>query len=1062
MPSLKQLEEFQKSFLNMGREPEIMSELRQMPDNYPLPENEPSLPDPFEAAAAGFDADDGAGGGEPAGKGPADDFSPIAEDGELDFSAFLDMVPDDLGVLEPRDPAGKDAAPPEAPPRDDTDDLSVPPDLLDGFSGDIEEAAETAPGDTDMDFDLADFGENGGETIDMGGEAEGFDLSPGKAEEPGEVLPEETGDGGPDSEEFPDMDFEIPEAAFEEDAAPPDRDDIPAAEAPNVDLPDIGAEEDAGLADDTGGAEAAGGTSDAAPAAESVPPPEEAEDESSPVPSWDPGGEFLKDSLADSFENFDIESGAGTDTSLKPPEAGAGSSGAPGGVFDGIEDFDFSGIEDLELGSAVKMGTRAAEKGKHREPGAALPSLDDEDDKIEEINLSEEQYAKLLAALDSYPLNLKLAIEEIIVEQAVDPALMSALIKLLISDGSVHDAASLAEKILGRNIIIPKGFEKKTGEELEEEQTSFSYIFVHRFLPFAALCLTALLFIASLAFLFRQFVYLPLHAESIYRAGFERLKEGEYGRANDRFNEAFNIQRVKKWFYRYADAFQNERQYLYAEEKYDALLSWYPRDKKGALDYAAMETLLRNYPKAEQILRSNILEYSLNDRDGLLALGDNYLAWGEDDPARYEDARAAYARLLERYGWQDPIVERMLLYFIRTDNLAEVIPLQKYFDAASKRKISPRTLAEMGSYLLDKRIEEPDGVPDANVSLIEGLRSLLLRTVEADPALPEAHYNLARYYHDFGSKEDERITLERTLSAFDHAPEESSARIGRRVDAERRMADVLINAREFFKAEEHLVKGIGIFEDALERRRLSPAPEYGRLYAGMGDLEYFTKSGDMETALQFYERAEQNGWAPPEMRYRMGAARYQRGEWEASQEQFFAAYETMPLNRRLLHALGNVSYERGNFHAARGYYTRLLDLLETERARFPALTPDDRPDHRDLAERIMAARNNLGVTLEALTQRTGIPEYRADALGLYAESSHAWDILTRDPDTMIRLGAGEFAMPGINLAYLNSRNLLYPRTGYRPELYRRIDKDVLEPSVWEEIAPPLYGISGMQ
>ena len=1162
MPSLKQLEEFQKSFLEIGREPETLVELQQAPEDYPLPENEPEGPDPFEAEAA-MDLDDGtsfsgdfdadgdfdlgdfspdsgpetgaesdagysAGGESPA----AEDFSPIGDDGALDFSAFLDTVPDDLGVPAPGESAAgeqpegifdgdaaesaDEAVPSEIPPVDGADDFSglsgfedigegaafetadtepddtgydagmVPDDLLAGFADDIEQGrSEAAPDDTDAgfslgdfdeaapssdadadSFDLGDFDESGADAIDMGGDADDLGMSLGETEEPDGFSFDDLEDIGDDSTGLKDSGidleegtasgtgFDIPDDVFGEAAGPPDGDRVFAPEETDgldlsgLDLGDgIDLSADAGADGSPGGGEGADEFSDTGLPGPDIAPVED-DDLNISLPEEIEGEPSQESPAVDSFDTFNIEgdAGLGTDLDLNVSESDSGS------AFGGLEDFNLAGLDGQMFGSAVKMTpqTAPAAKGKRREAAKASVLKPEE---IEEINLSEEQYNKLLASINSYPLNLRLAIEEIIAEQVIEPALLSALIKLLISGGSPQEAASLAGKILGRTIPIPRGFEKKTGEDLEEEQAGFPYIFVHKFLPVAAVFLMALLFAASLAFLIHQFIYLPIHAESIYRTGLERIKDGEYERAKDRFDQAFRIHRVKNWFYRYAEAFRDERQYIDAEEKYDELLRWYPRDKKGALDYAAMETNLKNYPKAEKILRSNIMDYNVNDRDGLLALGDNYLAWGEEDPARYEDARHAYARLLERYGWTDPIVERMLLYFIRTDNLAEVIPLQEYFDEAFKRKIDPRTVAELGGYLLDKRLEEPDGVPDENISRIQGLRNLLLRAVRVGPALPEAHYHLARYYHDFGNRDEERATLERALGVFDNAPEESSRRIGRRIDTERRMAELLTNSREFFKAEEHLVKGIGIFEDALRRQRLSAAPEFGRLYADMGDLEYFTKSGDMETSLDFYRRAEQNGWAPPEMRYRMGAAHYLLGEWEDALERFFDVSEEMPLNRRLLHALGNTSYKRGNFYAAQGYFSRLLDLLEAERARFPALTPNDRPDHRELAERLMVAGNNLGAAMEALTQRTGNPAYRAGALGLYAESSRAWDALTRDPVTMIRSGAGELSTPGINLAYLNSRNLLYPQTGYEPELYLRIDKDVLEPSVWEELVP---------
>jgi hypothetical protein len=130
-----------------------------------------------------------------------------------------------------------------------------------------------------------------------------------------------------------------------------------------------------------------------------------------------------------------------------------------------------------------------------------------------------------------------------------------------------------------------------------------------------------------------------------------------------------------------------------------------------------------------------------------------------------------------------------------------------------------------------------------------------------------------------------------------------------------------------------------------------------------------------------------------------------------------------------------------------------MNLLDTDRARFPILMPNDRPEHLELAERMMTVRNNLAVTLEALTRATGNRGYRSRALGLYTESARAWDSLTRNPATMIRAGAGDFSSPGMNLAFLNSRNTLFPEPGYEPQLYIRIDKDVLEPSVWEELVP---------
>ncbi|MDR2403556.1 MAG: tetratricopeptide repeat protein [Spirochaetaceae bacterium] len=1072
MPSLKQLEEFKNTFLNVGNEAGILASRNMLPEQYPLPDSEASGPLPDELRNRGASPDkafvqedlfseaENPAVDSAAMAGEEDSAFPAPDDA-LDFSAFLNTIPDDLS-FPPVEDSGAEAGTPGEDESGSADaGFGIPDELLADFAEDIEKAqgdtgisdapdsgdfpgnpdAEEALGDVagfddafpndfsvpDVDFTAADSGDENlapaGETAGIGG----------------------SGDpGGPDG--FPNFD------AAGMEAGSPEQGLSEGADEAGLELP--GEEEFGDLlpAEDS---ELAAGDLDI-----SIPDTEEESanpEDFSGAPDFPPDI-AMEEPLGDSFDTFSPEFGdMVSDAGAKLPDAGIRDVEAVD-----LEDFSLAGIDDVLSGNQTRPGGSlpgpaggAAPKAPVKvRRGAAGP------EDVEEINLTDEEFARLEETLSGYPLNLRIACEELIAEQAVAPDLMSALIKLLVRRGSAKETATLAGKILGRTITIPKGFEKKTGEELEAEQASFAYIFVRKFLPILRMFLIIAIMAASLFYLAYKFIYTPLHADSIYRIGYERIAAGEYGRANERFSEAFRIRRVKDWFYRYAEAFRDERQYLYAEQKYDELLRFYPRDKKGALDYAALETgCLRNYPKADRIIRSNILDFAVDDREGLIALGDNCLAWGETENEQYENARQAYARLLERYGWEDPIVERMMVYFIRTDNLKEVLPLQGYFLDNPKRKISAAGLSELGGYLLSKRFEEARGVPDAYVERIEGIRDILLRAIDADPARPESYYHLARYYSRFGNVLEERQTLEGAIRAFDAALEENPRRTRHRIDAERQYARILTGAREFFAAEEQLVKGAAIYEDAVERRLLSRYPEGGALYADLGDLEYFVKSGDLEAALGYYHRAERDGWAPAEIRYRMGGAHYQLRQWEPALERFFSVATEQPLNRRLLHALGNVSYQRNNYFAAQGYYNRLLDLLDAERARFPLLSPNERPDHMELAERMMVARNNLAVTLEALAERTGNGTYRSQALGLYAESERAWDAITRNPQTVVRSGAGEFSSPGMNLAYINSRNTLNPVPGFEPQIYIRIDKDVLEPSPWEELAPPGYHLS---
>jgi tetratricopeptide (TPR) repeat protein len=1051
MPSLQALADFKTSFRSLGNEVRSLAEQNISVDDLVLPDTEPEpLPD------AGIDSavpPPGADTGGPAETPDLDDLE--GDDAEIPAGAAI-AEPDDFDLGDLLSPSGKDGQD-NFPDFDDLLPAETAPDAAGtGVSSGSGDQAASFPDAGDFDFsDLLDTipdnipgeeaqGDQGEENFEVP-----EDLLAGFADEmEAERAPEDSGEPEipPEfsADESPADKGPADESPFEDTGSGGNGEKAPETAPADADTNDIFSLFSEESPEETGSPEEL-----PMPALEplpeedfSLPPIEELtalpeDEETAPSGGESPGMEdTIPNEAVDPFDSFNPDGDAlavNFDTETEP---------ASGTDLGGLEEFSLPGIDDV-LNKTISGDTKTA-------PAPAKA------EEVEEILLNDADLARFQQTLASYPLNLRVACEELIAEQTVAPDLMSKLIKLLVRGAAPRETASLAAKILGRTIVIPRGFEKKTAEALEEEQASFVYVFSHKFLPILGLFLTVALVMVSLFYLIYQFIYTPLRAESIYRLGYERIASGDYARANERFSEAFRSHRVKDWFYRYAEAFRDARQYMYAEEKYDELLRYYPRDKKAVLDYANMETYyLRNYDKADSLLRRNILDYAVDDQDALLALGDNSLAWGETDPAKYEDARVSYARLLERYGWTDPVVERMMKYFIRTDNLGEVLPLQRYFTDNPKRNISPAALAELGGYLLDKRFEETRGVPSPYIEQIEGIRNILLRAVAADPALPEPHYHLVRYYRQFGNTEDERITVETAARAFDAAGEESIKRVQYRIDTQRRYAEILTGNRSFISAEEQLIKGIGIYENAVSRRLFPRTPEFGRLYADLGDLEYFTQDGNPELALENYLQAERNGWAPPEIQYRIGTVYYQERQWTAALERFFTVASEIPFNRRILYALGNVSYMRGNFFAAQGYYNRLLDVLEMERARFPLLRPNAQTAQAELAERLMVAQNNMGVILEALTEQTGDNRYRSRALGFYTESARAWDALTRNPDTMIRMRpAPDISAPGVNPAYLNVQNSLHPIPDYEPWFFRTIDKDVLEPSAWEQLAPP--------
>ena len=1028
---------------------------------------------------------------EPALDDSSDPFSADDDDSSFLDSLLKDSVPDES-------PPASAPVKTDVPAQENASDFSVPDDLLSGFSDDMETAALDFPAD---DFKPDDSG-GAQEDIDFNLDKNSIDLG-------GESLGE-TGSFENEPLETPagDDDFSLDDFNMDDDSfVPKEESQSSSPELPADDF-DLGAgSEGIDLGGETLDAdqESVSGSNDDFDFSDDSSFPDfdaglnanfDGQDTgSSSLPSdadfdafnTEDSGAPLDDSMFDTggFDSSDFGAGDSSDTSVSGEDSGAlpdfgdlGSDFASGSIdldtelsadmdtsshddVFGNDDFAFDGLDDILGKSKVAPLPSAAPQKKglfgRKKDNAAEAAEPEAEENIEEISLSQEHVNSLLQTLNKYPLNLRIICEELIAEQVILPAQLAKLIRLLINGVHVKETAALVQEITGKPVVIPKSFEKMTGAAFEAEQSSFAYIFVHNFIPVFRLFAFIAIIATSVLYLGYRFVFIPLRAESLYKRGYERIPEAEYQRANELFSQAFAMHPKKKWFYSYAEAFRDMRRYPLAEEKYSELLTHYPLDKKGVLDYANLNTYyIMNYEKANNLLQRWLLDFSPDDFEGLLAAGDNFMIWADSNPSRfyekYEDARFAYARLLDKYGWQQTIVERMMMYFIRTDNLREVLSLRLWFESNPKRQLSAESLAELGGYLLDKQLETPAGVPNPYVESIESVRAMLLQAVRMNNLLPEPHYHLARYYNSLGNTYEERLTLENAVRAYNLTTQETVRRRLDRVDTHFRYANLLINNREFFPAEENVVRAINLYEDFVSRNLITPTSQLGELYSLNGDLEYFVKSGDMETALKNYHTAERYGYSPPEVQYRMGAAYYMLEDWRNSLEYLFKASAGLPLNRRLLYALGNAAYQRGDYFAAQGYYNRLLGVLESQRIMLPVLLPNDSQRFLETGERIMMARNNAGVVNEILADQTGNINYRSAAMVHYLESSSAWDAITRDPELMTRMRLIDSpGAPSINLGYVNANNALRPNVGYRPQVFVRIDKDALEPSKWEEL-----------
>ena len=699
----------------------------------------------------------------------------------------------------------------------------------------------------------------------------------------------------------------------------------------------------------------------------------------------------------------------------------------------------------VEKPAAEKAATPPRRPGPPREPAAEEAPIPELGGAEGEIALTPEQFARLKETLQSLPRNLKIAVQDVIAEGKAVGADLSKLVALLVSGAAAEAIAAAVGRITGKRIRIPAGYEKRTGLAFEAERRTFAFAFRENILPLLRVFALTIVAAAIVGFMGYRYVYRPLYAGTTYRIGYSHILGDRYTLANESFSRAADIWKMKSWYYRYAEAFADKRQYILAEQKYDELLREWKDDRKALLDYSRLEsTRLADYKKADDLLKI-LLDKNQYDFDALLAAGDNNLEWAATDHARFEPARLDYATLIEKYGARDDLLFRMMRFFIRTDNAQEIERLRVYFASREDLRVDPAVFAELGGYLIDHR-------------RLNYVKEILLKADAVKTNMAEIHYNLARYYRLVDLRPDELLALQATLRRLRPSDPLTVKRLTMEIDTHTRLGEVDDARGEYIDGEKELQRAIATIEENQKNRLIGTGPIFGRPYADLADLNYYV-TGDMDTARALYQKAIDNSYFDPALDYKIGYTQYAAGDYAGALASFMKTESEWGYPRdpdappplamsaapgvdysgkppvNLLYTLGNTFYQRGDFFAAQGYYLRLLDKLDARRDAIGALDPADKPEHRSLLETLVRANNNLGVVMDKLAARTGDRTKRSRALVYLATASETEDLLTRTP-------GGSSVVGPKNLPYLNQRGILYPVSKFVPQIYEQLPRDL--------------------
>lgn len=1086
MPEITVIKKFNEDLVSLGSEPEILEERGEEVEEVNPPEAKISgdlaellgteedtdaLTDTFEEELEESEESE-----EPE--------EPLLEESE-EPENILDM-PDDTGELEDEftdifteeeseEPSFE--LPGETPeePLDISDEL---PELPSDFGEISDQSIETMEEGPKEDLEPEDLSSMELDTIftdQKSGEENELDILPKDFED---FSPGESGEEIPTDDilsEF-DTEEETEESYIDEEAQEPEEtledleldsfaEDIKSKEFSEEDLlGDSGIEEDAEIIDELTEQEPTSDMDFEMPDEFQVPPegespPEETVDEIPDMPDIDTS--FLPSETTP--EDTSLPEEEKIEDISTPLDEGLRDLGT------GDEDFQIDEFSLPEIGE--EFGLKEQETGTEapEELGTELPSsfefpeeiqgetekIDEEQEFIKsgeavqgEQEFTEEQFMSMQNTLGSLPLNLRIVVEELIGEDQISGDNSNKLLKALIQKRTAREIASLVTKITGKKISIPKRFEKKTGIEFEEERKTFAYAFRKNIIPLLKIMLPALTLLAIIIFGTIYLLMIPLWANDVYGKGYNLLLDNYFKEADEKFYTAFNIipeqhWMLKSWFYKYAEGYEERKQYDYARDKYKLLLNVYPGDKKGILGWAGLESGIHEYEESNKILDFYLLENEPFDFDGLLLKGDNYFNWAKTEPENSEthlkDAQDTYERLLLKHSDKDEAWMHLLRFTIFTDNFEQTMHIKKRFDDNKNAKVDPLIYSELAGYLIDK-----DELLDVD--------DVLERAKKIDETLPEIHYQYSRYFKEIGNLQNEEIALMYVIDYLTNNKDQSLSvsrqkeRLIMQINSYNRMGEIFVGRGLVEDAEKKFFDiAIAHIENGQSERgagNLDYLPEFGKVYSNKGDLyyyyEHYSKAIDpddlellisddnqkedytdyfLDIALENYMAAEKNHYSVPELEYKIGYIEYSKNEFEEAFKGFYSLRSIYNNNPNFVFSLGNTLYNKRDYYGAQGYYKYLIELLKQKENEFIQIRPDENPTQYNLINNMLIAHNNLGVIYAKLSELTREPDKEIQAKVHFLQSSQYADQILRNPETLKR-GLTQ------SYGYLNTQEIL--------------------------------------
>lgn len=275
------------------------------------------------------------------------------------------------------------------------------------------------------------------------------------------------------------------------------------------------------------------------------------------------------------------------------------------------------------------------------------------------LSLTEEEFSLIQKTLGHLPLNLRLAIEELIGEKEVVFDDLDKVVRLLLAGAPARSLAAVVGKILNRKIVVPAGFEKGSGAELEARHGTLWYNIRTIMLPVLRVAAVASVAAALLVVLGWTFLLRPWKANDLYEKGLAAVGQNQGAVADELFAQAYYEWPAQERFFQYAEAYQDTGDYDRARRKYLELLKpsvkAYRDEDKPLLDQRYGQPLA----KLPDGLEGQALAERLAAKK---EAADDYYAYVADLLGRKEDAAYREGEIPGEVFWGNPDTKGILDY----------------------------------------------------------------------------------------------------------------------------------------------------------------------------------------------------------------------------------------------------------------------------------------------------------------------------------------------------------------------------------------------------------------